>query len=137
VNNKYPSRYSPSKFVEAHQFIIELICEKNAAIHNRDLPIKFWQLPEWSSFFRSQLRRCQQLLKKYDADSIIKALKDKRTKKTYSLYGSWLEKVIAEYYNKTEAPKIIQDSPDISGSKFERKDFKQKKNLLDKLNELN
>lgn len=130
----YQSKYSPGKMVREDQYIIELVCEKNAKQSGRELPIQFWKLPQWSSFYRSQLRRCKALLEKYHAQSIINALKDKRCVKTYSLYGSWLEKVIVEYENKRKDT-TDKTEPEIEQTEktFIRKDFK--KNIVDKLNE--
>ena len=95
--SKYPSRYSPAKFVTVAQYIIELICEKKAATQKVDLPIKFWNLPEWQLFFKSQLRKCHSLLKKYHEKAIIRALKDKETSRIYSLHAPWLMPVIERY----------------------------------------
>lgn len=94
--SKYPSRYSPEGFVTAAQYIIELICEKNAKLKKKDLPIKFWRLDEWDKFYRSQLRKTHSLLKKYDEKAIIQALNDTRAWNIYSLFAPWLEDIVSE-----------------------------------------
>lgn len=132
----YFSKYSspPGKKITANQYILELICEKNAGQTNRELPLQFWKLPQWKVFYGSQIKRCSELLNKYSDSSVIKALKDKRCKKTFSLKGAWFEKIIQEYENnKSESMSpAIQELPE-GGSNFQRDKFRS--NLLDKLNE--
>src|SRR5690606_21948004 len=43
----------------------------------RDLPIKFWELPEWLAYYKAQLRKCSSLLNKYSEEAIIKTVKEK------------------------------------------------------------
>lgn len=69
--SKYPSRYSPQKFVTAAQYILELVCEKQALYQKKELPAQFWKLPEWQTIFVRQLRRVHSLLKKYPESAII------------------------------------------------------------------
>lgn len=83
----YPSRYSPSGWVTPAQYILELVCEKRALKDKKELPIQFWNLPEWASLFKSQLRKCHALLKQYDEKAIIAALKNSNI---YSLHAPWI-----------------------------------------------
>jgi hypothetical protein len=94
--SRYPSRYSPQAYVTAAQYIIELICEKKASQARKELPIKFWDLPEWRTFFVSQLRKCHILLKKYGEGAVIAALKGDRCKNINSLFAPWLEDIIKD-----------------------------------------
>jgi len=75
---KYPSRYASLqvKLVTAPQYIIELICEHRAKFLKTELPIKFWNQPEWAAFFKRNLRQVYKALKSYDPDAIIAALND-------------------------------------------------------------
>lgn len=134
MSKKYPSRYSPNKLVTPAQYIIELICERNAAQRQADLPIKFWELPEWASFYKSQLRKCHSLLKIFSSEAIIKALEDKRLKTVYSLFAPWITPIIVEYQKEIDRPVIKQDNAEISGTSFERKQ-QSKPNIIDLLNE--
>lgn len=95
--SRYQSRYSPQKYVTAAQYIIELICEKKARIDKVDLPIQFWKQPEWQTFFKSQLRKCHSLLKKYHEKAIIRALQDSKLYSVYSLHAPWLIPVVEKY----------------------------------------
>lgn len=98
--SRYPSKYSPHTFIAARQYIIELICERKAQKEDIILPLRFWKDDEWKKFYKSQLRRCDTLLKKYSDIAIIKALNTYRGKKIYSLFAAWLEDIIAEEQKK-------------------------------------
>lgn len=132
MSKKYPSKYSPGKYVSEMQYIIEMVCERNAAQTQRELPIKFWELPQWASFYKSQLRKCQALLKKYSSEAILKTLNDYRCNKAYSLFYWGLEKVIIEYQTEIDRPKIKNEVVEIGGDSFKRP---EPKTLLDKLDE--
>ena len=138
--SRYPSPYSPGKFVTAAQYIIELICENRAASLKKDLPTQFWKDKEWQSFYKMQLRACHKMLKEYDERAIIKALKDDRCRKTWSLRAPWLKEIIKEKQAEIEVKKQkdIENQTvinrDTTLSKPRQK--KTKKSLLDRLEEL-
>jgi len=89
--SKYPSRYSPSQFVTAAQYIIELTCEQAAIRERRELPIQFWKLPQWKTLYLGQLRAVHALLKKYSTTAIISVVK---AKKINNLRPKWVEELI-------------------------------------------
>jgi hypothetical protein len=91
--SRYPSRYSPNGFVTAAQYIIELVCEQEAIKQKKELPVKFWNLPEWRLIFAAQLRAVHSLLKKYSPQVIIKVVKEKRYN---NLRPKWVEEAIAQ-----------------------------------------
>lgn len=138
MTSNYPSRYSPNKNVTAAQYILELICEKKAKTQQKDLPIKFWNLPEWKKYFKTQLRKCHSLLKKYDERAIISALKDRRAKKIFSLHAPWLDDIIKEHDNKIKLErtkeKIVRTSS--KSASFRKNTFVAKKNIISKLRDL-
>lgn len=76
VKSKYPSRYSPGNYVTASQYIIEFICERQAAFERKELPIKFWDIPEWRDIFKKYLRKVNGLLKIYPERAILNVLKN-------------------------------------------------------------
>ncbi len=132
MSKKYQSKYSPGKEITPLQYICELICEKNAQQTKRELPVKFWEQPQWKQFYRSQTNLAKKLLDNYSDSAIIKALRDKRTSKIYSLGAPWLLPVIKEYQLKIEKEvkkPIVEDN--IGGENFQRPN--NKKTLLDKL----
>lgn len=131
--NKYPSKYSPNKEVTSLQYICEIICEKNAKQTGRELPVFFWKLPQWEKFYKSQICLAKKLLDNYSDAAIIKALRDKRTVKIWSLGAPWLIPVIKEYQTKINKEVVEIKEDNIGGDKFTRPDIK--KNLLDKLDE--
>lgn len=137
MTNKYRSRYSPNKLVTAGQYILELICEKRAQYLGRDLPIQFWKLPEWATYFQSQTRKCHKLLTKYHPDSIILALKDKRAYKIYSLHAPWLISIIEEYNIKVLAgnKSMLNSKPEQLADTSKINDRPQfvKSNMINKL----
>jgi hypothetical protein len=94
---KYQSPYSPDKKVTAAQYIAEIMCEKRAASFKTDLPVKFWNLPEWCKFYKKQIFLAYPLLKKYDERAIIKALRDDELWNVYSLGAKWIIPVIEKY----------------------------------------
>lgn len=96
---KYHSRYSES-FVSSAQYICELICEHKAQSLKKELPIRFWKLTEWASYFRSQINTANALLKKYDEKAIIRALNNPKSKKTYSLRSPFLLPIIEEEHKR-------------------------------------
>ena len=135
--SKYPSRYSPKKFVSGVQYITELICEKRAKYLEKDLPIKFWQLDEWRKYFQYQIMLANKLVKKYGEHCVIAALNDKRMWKTYSLRGSFLLGVIEEYSRKEDVSRRIAKELEYDFS--EKKTFdssNDKKSIISRLKDL-
>ena len=135
-DSRYPSRFSPGGFVTSAQYIIEFVCEKKARMDKKDLPAKFWELKEWSAFYKSQLRATHKLLKTYEPAAIIAVLKKGRI---WSLRAAWVEPLIATEQDilnkKREAAKRLEEQkpkPDntvIIDSKAERPVFKRSKLL--------
>lgn len=98
---RYPSKYAPDTSVTAAQYITELICEKKAKKDKKDLPLRFWNLPTWGSFFRQQILAANGLLKIYDSAAIVAALNSKKAWGIFSLRAPHLDAIIEE-----EAAKI-------------------------------
>jgi len=103
--SKYPSRYSPGGWVTGPQYIIELICERKAKRENVDLPIQFWNLFEWASYYKSQLRSCHQLTKKYSEKAILDMLKE--NKSCFSLRPQWVHELVEKEYKNLEMQKEL------------------------------
>lgn len=133
----YPSLYSPGGFVSGPQYIIELLCEAKARREKKDLPVKFWNLPEWSTYYKAQLRCVYALLKKYDEQALINTLRN--NKHIFSLRPDFVKPLIDDEQLKVLAkknkPKIqIQEPINTNVETTVRP--KHKKNILDKLEEL-
>lgn len=91
--SKYPSPYSPGGWVTGAQYIIELVCEQRAKFNKTDLPVQFWNLPEWNTYFVSQTRKCNKLLEVYDEKAVIQTVKKCRVR---SLMPKWVVSAIAK-----------------------------------------
>lgn len=128
----------PSKrgggWVTPAQYITEFLCIHKAKAEGKDLPDKFWELDEWSTFFRWQIMYANKLLKKYSVNAIVAALRDKRLYGLQSLSpkAKWKwEKVFDEY----QVKQIVIDSQSVqtieSSDIMEqpRKPFGKKTNL--------
>ena len=74
--SRYPSVYSPDKWVTGAQYICEKICEKRAKQDGVSLGIRFWRKPEWAKFYKWNMLVVRGFLKQYDERAIIKTLKE-------------------------------------------------------------
>jgi len=93
---KYISKYSNNKEVSAAQYITELICENKAKKDKLDLHYRFWLNKEWASYYRNQIASANKLIQKYDDVSIVRALKNAKASKIYSLRAPHLIAIIEE-----------------------------------------
>jgi hypothetical protein len=134
---KYPSRYSNEKFVSASQYITEMICEKKAKIDKEDLHHRFWTNKKWSSFFRNQIATANKLISKYGDKAVIRALKNPKTERIYSLRAPHLLPIIeqeAEIVSKENSAltKNLERKENIS----HRQSGNNPKNILSKLEDI-
>lgn len=133
---KYPSKYSNGKEVTAAQYIVEMICERVAKRNKKDLHYRFWLSPEWEKEYKGQIAAANKLLKKYDFNDIIHALKSIDGSKIYSLRAPHLCDII----DKTVA--MREQKPKIATKNIERNLLDtgiqkiNKINLIDKLKEI-
>lgn len=93
---KYISKYSNDKEVTPAQFITELICENKARKEKKDLHYRFWTNKEWARYYRDQIATANKLLAKYEANAIIRALKNQKAEKIYSLRAPHLIAIIEQ-----------------------------------------
>jgi hypothetical protein len=135
--NRYPSRYSPDGWVHSAQYVTELICEKKAKVDKKELPLRFWTLPEWLKFYKYQIMLANRLIKKYGEHAVIAALRDNRTWKTYSLRSPFIERIIAEYGKKAELSRQLAQEIEYDFSEKQTFDSNnEKKSIISKLKEL-
>lgn len=132
----YISKYSNGKEVSAAQYITEIICEKQAKRQKKDLHYRFWLNKEWEKFYKGQIGTAHKLLKKYDAKAIIRALKNPKTRNTYSLRAPYLLPVIKLEQKKlaTENNKLSKPIERVDGKTFRK--TKTKNNILSKLEDM-
>jgi hypothetical protein len=137
MSNRYPSKYSNGKTVTAAQYITEIICENKARYDKKDLHYRFWVSKEWAAFYRNQIATANKLVKKYDPAAIVKALRDPKAQRLYSLRAPSLiaiiekEQKLLDSQNK-ELKMNLERKKDI---KFDRK-IPTVNNILSKLKSL-
>ncbi len=135
---KNTSRYT-DKLVSDGQYLAEVMCERMAKKEGKDLYKHFWSDEKWIRPFKLQLRFANQLLKIYSFKAIINALNTFQGKKIWSLSAKWFDPIIKEEDKKLKVQaenlqlKPIQEKIEIQVPE-KRKTFKEKGNLLDKLN---
>lgn len=135
--DKYISKYSNGKYVSSAQYITEMICENKARIDKKDLHYRFWLNKEWSAFFRNQIATANKLVKTYGDKAIIKALKNDKAAKIYSLRSPVLQDIIKREAHllsqqKAPEPKTYDRNIDIS----KRRNNRINKNILSKLEDI-
>lgn len=137
-SSKYPSRYSPGKWISSSQYITELICEKKAQKNKKDLPNEFWNLPEWKKFYKQQILAACGLLKIYDDKAIIRALQNKAAWSIYSLRAPHLDDIIKEEQRllELEQEKVKPINLDLKSTDSKPRIEKSRKNIITKLKEL-
>lgn len=136
MNNKFPSRYSNGKQVSAAQYITELICENKAKINKEDLSYKFWTTPKWEKYYKNQISSANKLIKKYNPLAIVKALKDSKAERIYSLRAPHLLAIIEKYQEQIDAMnKSFTLEIDRQTNKTYKKD-KIQKNIISKIKEI-
>ena len=133
---KYPSRYNPGKESNAAQYITELVCEKKALKELKDLPPKFWKLPEWKKFYQQQIVAANSLLKVYSETIIIKVLMDPAMKFIYSLRAPQLIDRLTIEQAKSDSKPKIENTIKIVDKDSKPRPSRIKDNIISKLEEL-
>jgi hypothetical protein len=128
MDNKYISKYSNNKSVSAAQYITELICENKAKKDKTDLHFRFWTSKKWEMYYKNQISSAHKLLKKYEAKSIIKALRSKAAEKIYSLRAPHLIPIIEQEQS------VLQSENQNLSLEIDRKDKKTFRKNTNKLN---
>lgn len=135
---KYISKYSNNKEVSAAQYITELICENKAKKDKLDLHYRFWLNKEWASYYKNQIASAYKLVKKYDDTAIVRALKNEKAAKIYSLRAPHLTPIIEEEQKKIDAENkhLTLDLTRVKDVKFGTKINKRTKNIFSKLEDI-
>ena len=138
ANKKYISKYSNNKEVSPAQYITEIICENKAKKDKLDLHYRFWVNKEWASYYRNQIATAHKLVKKYSDVAIVRALKNAKASRIYSLRAPHLIAIIEEEQKKLEAEnkEITLDLQRPENVKFRSKNTKKTKNIFSKLKDI-
>lgn len=133
--SKYPSIYSPGVYVSCEKFICELLCQRHAYFENKDLPVKFWELPRWKTEFVKKIVHINRLLGQYSEEVIIKALRDPKGRRLYSATSPKLKPLLEKYASMPQVS-IKEDIEELEENLGLRKPSNEKKNLRSKLDEV-
>jgi hypothetical protein len=144
----YKSRFGADDLITAAQYIAENMCSRMAVKQKTELGVKFWKTEAWERKFLLQLRSANALLKLYDPEAIIRALRTAAGKKVYSLAAEWLDPIIQGEQRKLNQEKAVAEArakadpkPSIEPTQPKpteapRPAFVEKKNQLSKLRDL-
>jgi hypothetical protein len=66
-------------------------------LQKKDLPDHFWELPEWNKLFRRHIVEANKLLKNYEINVILAALKDKMVWNMTSFCFPPFKKLLEKY----------------------------------------
>lgn len=129
-NFEYKSK-STGEFVQAHQYIAELVVDRKAAKDKVQLPYKYWTLDnEWTKEYKKQVQHAAKLLKKYSPRAIISALNQLTW--CYSLFTKKLIEIIQEEQAKIDLQ--TQKVTEFETNVEEFRQVKQRTGLLGKIN---
>jgi hypothetical protein len=93
--SRFPSKFGGG-WISASQFITECLCILIARQQKKQLCDRFWMRPPWNKIFREQIPAAVNLLKDYDTNVIIAALRDKRCWNMRSLRAMYILKPILD-----------------------------------------
>jgi len=133
---QYISKYSNGKKVGAAQYITEIVCENKARMEDKDLHYRFWVEPYWEKYYKNQIASAHKLVKKYDANCIAKALTKGAGRRIFSLRAKHLIPLIEIEEKKLSLAKSQKTIADIKTENIVVKKHKNKKNILDTLEDL-
>ena len=139
TKGKFKSRYAPDKWITPAQYITEFICENKARKDGKDLPIKFWDIPVWNKFFRMQIIVANGLLKLYEAEAIVRALKTQQGRGIFSLRAPHLDQLIKDQQSIIEIAKLkLEEAVPLErvSTTSQPRPAQVKNNIISKLKEL-
>jgi hypothetical protein len=124
-------------YITPAQYVVEQLCVIIARRTKKELPSRFWQLPEWAKLFRNQICAANKLLKTYSPNAIVAALRDKRLYRLYSLRSPSLPSILDEYqkvvdFKNSQEKQVIE----LSESSKPRPVAKKSNNIINKLRNL-
>lgn len=126
---KFNSKYSPNKKVTPAQYLAEIACERRASSLKTNLPIYFWRLDNWKSYYLYQIKIANELLKTYPVEAILFALKHKDAQRVFSLKNPLIVKLAKQY----KKPNVSSEERQIDIVTNSTGKQSRKKNVLDNL----
>lgn len=76
------------------QYIVEMMCIRNAQSKNQKLEPGFWNKDSWRKFYKLQIIKANALLRAFSQQAILAALNSKKGEKIWSLYWKDLPELI-------------------------------------------
>jgi hypothetical protein len=136
----YQSRFGGG-WLTASQYLAENMCSRKGRSEGSELAPFFWREPYWQKEFLKQKRFAEDLLKDFDIQSIIAALKHPDAKKIYSFGAkSTLIPLIQKHQRKLDIREEINSegyNPEpVDVYQKPRKPFGRSPSLIQRLREL-
>jgi hypothetical protein len=95
------SKYTTKKVTEV-DYVCHKICENRANSLKRDLPWKFWELPEWKNYFIYQKKFAANLINEYGFSCVMSVLN--KNPSIFSLRNPLLIDKLTEEYENLQRP---------------------------------
>lgn len=124
----YKSLYS-EKEVTSKQYICELICKNRADNTGTELPMNFWRVAPWSSYYIMQMSYISHYAKQYEEQDLIEFVKKN---KIWSMGPSWIANALDKFIQENKNSKTrnivfkdiqIKENPTYHSKKEESLDF--------------
>lgn len=120
---RYQSPYSPGQYVTFAQYAAELMCGRKGRSEGADLPAQFWESSKkWNNYLKFQLMLAHRLLKKYNEQAILIAMKEMPHVFSFQL-KAFVERVEAIFLKGVAESKAtnIKPAEEASKGRFNRK----------------
>lgn len=144
-SDKYPfrSRFDEDNWQSPQQYLAEAMCDRQARKRGDGLGLRFWQHDPWKREFAMQAQHAASLLKIYDYQAVIRALRGPRGKTIYSLGAPFLDPLVKEEQARLDKERLSQERqapppPPPVAAEPPRPAFNSgnKRSILDKLRDL-
>lgn len=97
-------------WISYSQYLAEIMCARQAKTKGKDLPDKFWSMPEYERTYLMQIRFANQLLKLYNGEVIVKVIRSSDGRSIYSLNAKWLDGLLKAEQNKFDRQKQVLEN---------------------------
>lgn len=125
---------------QPYHYLAELVLVREAQKHGETLPPKFWQLDAWKKKYKLQIIASHSLLKLFDMQDILDALRSPKANWIYSLSYRGLPDIINTFVKSREKARVVRQDMknvelDIDNSQetIAKPRTQNRKNLLDSL----
>lgn len=129
---------STGDYCTCSQYVAAIMCQRNAENKNQgSLPYKFWSKKPWDWTYKKQLWAANKILKNYSEEALVKAIHSDDFKGIFSLNHPKAIGIISKYeLLLSEQSSSVQHIEVKEDAKHQKKQFTKKKNILNKLRNL-